>query len=194
MFSTNGKAVIPAITGSITTNPSKLMKTYLIYELSRVKQAAGKNAHIKSMILHEVVTDMALALNLDWLFNSYIDFMSKSKIRPGIHTRNLPYLLKKFDEWKIDVSKLTFLTPFNKIGFVMNPSKDVYEETLKRLPRGTQVIAMSILASGYLKPSDAISYVASFPNVTYIAVGESSKSQATETFKLLSELNNNFIH
>lgn len=188
LFSTNGKAVIPAIVGSLTTNPSTLMKTYLIYELSRVKKAAGKNAHLKSVILHEVVTDMALALNLKWVFQSYIDYMLKSKIRPGIHTRNLPYLLAKFDEWEIDTGQLTLLTPFNMIGFEMNPSKDACEKALQRLS-GTQVIAMSILASGYLKPSEAIRYVASVPNVTDLAVGVSSERQATETFKLLREQN-----
>lgn len=185
LFSSNGKAIAPAIVGGITTNPSKLMETYLIYELSRVKHAGGKNTCIKSAILHEVVTDMALALNLDWLFDSYINFMVKSKIRPGIHTRNLPYLLKKFSEWEIDTSQLTLLTPFNKIGFAMNPSKEAYEESLDSLPYGTQVIAMSILASGYLTPAEAIDYVSGFSKVTDLAVGVSSEQQAQETFRLL---------
>jgi hypothetical protein len=188
LLSANGKAIVPAVVGSLTINPSELMKTYFVYEISRVKHAAGKNAKIKSVILHEVVTDMALALDLDWLFSSYVDFMLKSKIRPGIHTRNLPFMLKKFDEWNIDVSKLAILTPFNKIGFEMNPSRAAFEDTLPRLSE-TQLIVMSILASGYLKPADAIDYVAGLPNVTDIAVGVSSERQAQETFKLLRAQN-----
>ena len=190
VFTTHGKAIAPAVVGSITANPSTLMKTYLIYELSRVKHAAGNSAHIKSIILHEVITDMALSLNFDWLFVSYVKFMLKNRIRPGLHTRNLPYLVKKLGEWGIDPIQLTILAPFNKIGFQMNPSKTDFEKTLESIS-GIKVIAMSILASGYLKPPEAISYVAGLPNLTHIAVGVSNEHQAIETFRLLREKKQN---
>jgi hypothetical protein len=190
VFSKNVKAVPSAIVGSIRADPSAFMKMYLLYELSRIKHFVGKNSHIKSVILHEVITDMALALNLDWLFVSYIDFFAKSKVRPGLHTRNLPYLVKKLERWGLDASKLTILTPFNKIGFEMNPSRYDCERVLENLS-GTQVIAMAIMASGYLNPSEAIEYVAGFPNITTLAVGVSSERQAFETFKILKEVNQN---
>ena len=44
---------------------------------------------------------------------------------------------------------------------------------------------MSILAAGYLKPSEAIDYVRKLPNANAVVVGVSNEQQARETFKLL---------
>jgi len=52
-------------------------------------------------------------------------------------------------------------------------------------------LAISILAAGYLSPSDAISYVATLPNVKGVAVGVSKEKHARETFRLLKEKLNN---
>jgi hypothetical protein len=189
VFSRNIIAVIPNIIGLIRTDPSAFLKTYLVYEISRVKSAAGKGANLKSVLLHEVITDMALALDLDKLFKSYIDFLSKSKIRPGFETRNFPYLIEKFQKWGIDMSAITITAPFNNVGFQMNPSKIDCENALQAVS-GAQIIAMSVLAAGYIKPSEAIHYLANLPNLTHVVVGVSKEQQAYETFKLLkSELN-----
>ncbi|MCW4044514.1 MAG: hypothetical protein NWE94_03240 [Candidatus Bathyarchaeota archaeon] len=182
------RVVAPVLFCGLRIDPETFMKTYLMYELSRIRRASSPNGHLKCVILHEVVTDMALALNFRWLFLSYIKFMLKSNVRPGIHTRNLPFLVKKFEEWAIDTSELAILTPFNSIGFEMNPSRIECEKALQNLSRA-QVIAMSILASGYLKPIEAIKYVAGIPQIKCIAVGVSSERQAVETFRLLNEQN-----
>ena len=47
------------------------------------------------------------------------------------------------------------------------------------------VIAMSILASGYIKPEEASKYLASLPNIKGVAVGVSKEKQAKETFAIL---------
>ncbi len=133
--------------GLLRANPSAFLKIYLIYEISRIKSAAGKDANLKSVLLHEVITDMALALNLDWFFKYYIKFFSKSKTRPGFETRNFPYLVQKFKEWHIDMNKLIITSSFNKIGFQMNPSQAECEKTLKEIPQA-EIIAMSIFSSG----------------------------------------------
>jgi hypothetical protein len=51
-------------------------------------------------------------------------------------------------------------TPFNKVGFLMNPSRTECEKASADLSEPT-VIAMSILAAGYLKPKEAINYLQS---------------------------------
>jgi hypothetical protein len=46
------------------------------------------------------------------------------------------------------------------------------------------LIAISILAAGYLKLDDAMEYIASLPNVKGAAVGVSKEKHARETFRL----------
>jgi len=186
LFSGNVKAIAMGLKGVIRTDPMALLKTYLIYEISRIKSSAGKQANLESVLLHEIITDMALALNLDWLFKSYVDFMLKLGIKPGFDTRNFAYLVNKFMEWGIDFNDIVIAAPFNRVGFQMNPSKKGYEEALASLGE-TNVIAISILAAGYLKPLEAIRYIESLPNIKGVAVGVSKEQHARETFKLLKD-------
>ena len=186
IFSSNAKVIALNIAGLIRFNPSALLRTYVAYELSRIKSSVRSNVCLKSVMLHEILTDMALALNMDKLFKSYIKFMEKSSVRPGFETRNFAYLVNKFREWNIDFSKITLTASFNKVGFQMCPSKDECEEALE-YAHEAEVIAMSILAAGYLKPKEAISYLENLQGLSGIVVGVSKERQATETFKVLRE-------
>ena len=191
IFSSNAKVIALNMGGLLRFNPSALLKTYVTYELSRIKSVVSDNVCLKSVMLHEIITDMALALNMDQLFKSYIKFMEKSGIRPGFETRNFAYLARKFSEWNIDSSKVTLTSSFNKVGFQMGPSKSECEEALERV-HGAEVIAMSILAAGYLKPADAVGYLADLQGISGIVVGVSKERQAIETFRVLREgLNKN---
>ena len=163
---------------------SSFLKAYIHYELSRIKSAAGRNACIKSILLHEIVTEMALAFNMDWFFRSYIKFMSGLGIQPGFETRNFAYLVSKFKEWQIDFGRVTITAPFNKIGFQMNPSKQACEESLQ-IAADSEIIAMSVLAAGYLKPPEAINYLRHLPNISGVVIGVSKELQAQEAFQLL---------
>ena len=49
------------------------------------------------------------------------------------------------------------------------------------------VIAMSVLASGYLDPAEAAEYIKKLPNLTGIVVGVSKEKHASETFRLFRE-------
>jgi hypothetical protein len=183
-LSANAKAVAIGIVGLIKADPSAFLKTYLLYEVARIRSAAAGNVRLESVLLHEIITDMALAFNLDWLFKSYVEFTLKSKIRPGFETRNFAYLVNKFREWRIDFGEVTIATPFNKVGFQMNPSRIACEESLGSVD-GSEVIAMSVLAAGYLKPQEAIDYLRILPNIKGVVVGVSKERHAEETFNLL---------
>jgi hypothetical protein len=185
IFSRNIITVAPSALGLIRADPKAFLRIYLIYEISRIKSAAGKGANLKSVLLHEVITDMALGLDLDWFFKYYIKFFSKSKTRPGFETRNFPYLIQKFKEWQIDTKNLIITCSFNKIGFQMNPSQEECEKTLKEIPQA-EIIAMSVLAAGYLKPFEAAQYIGKLSNISHVVVGVSKESQARETFNLLA--------
>jgi hypothetical protein len=174
------RATLSGFKGVMQMNPTDLLKTYLSYEISRIKSAAGSKKNITSIFLHEVITDMCIALNMKWLLVNYFEFLSEKKLVPGFHTRNFPLLLKKFDEWGMDPKKMLITTPFNKAGFQMNPSRKACEEALASLSDPV-VLAISVFAGGYFKPPEAFDYIASLDNIKGIVAGVSTKQQAIET-------------
>jgi hypothetical protein len=183
--SRNLSAIVSGFHGVLRMDPAALFKTYLLYELSRIRSSIGKQQNVDSVLLHEIITDMALALNLDWFCKTYINFLGEMGIKPGFETRNFAYLIKKFKEWKLDFTKISIVAPFNKIGFQMSPSKTECESALTEVPECT-VIAMSVLAAGYLPLSQSIQYIEGLTNLKGVVVGVSKEKHARETFRLLS--------
>ena len=171
---------------TITANPVSLMKAYLGYELSRLDSYVSKKVQIGSVLLHQLVTDLALALNMDWLFKEYVAFLSKKRITPGFNTGNFAYLVKKFNEWEIDLNAVIILAPFNNVGFQMAPSVEDCENALRTLPAPV-VIAISVLAAGFVKPKAAAEYVAGLPNIKGVAAGVSKEIHAKDTFRYFSK-------
>ena len=182
------KAALNGVTGVLRSDPAALLKAYLFYEVSKIRSAvrAGKGLKISSVMLHEVVTDMALGLNLDWVFKTHIEAMHDRGITPGFDTRNYPMLVDKLGNWGIDLSRIIVATPFNTIGFQMAPSRASCEETLAK-NGGPDVIAFSILASGRITLQEATEYINTLPNLRGVAVGVSKEHQARETFGFLRD-------
>jgi aryl-alcohol dehydrogenase-like predicted oxidoreductase len=79
------------------------------------------------------------------------------------------------------------MSPFNKIGFQMNPSREACE-LVARKTRNLDLIAMSILSSGMLGLDEALAYIKSFPEIRSVVVGASSEEHAKATFGALREL------
>ena len=174
------------IEGILTMDPASLLKTYLSYEISRIT-STNKKAKLESLMLHQLITDMALALDLDWLFKSYVEFLEKRKITPGFNTGNFSFLVNKFFDWGINLEKLVIAAPFNKIGFQMTPSIDECEKTLKMMPE-PNVIAISILAAGSIGPKEAADYLQTLPNIMGVSIGISKEKHARETFRVFKTL------
>lgn len=173
--------------GVLTAEPANLLKTYLSYEISRIKSAAQKKARLDSLMLHQLITDLALALDLEWVFKSYVAFLANRKIMPGFNTGNFPFLVNKFVDWGINLEHVVIAAPFNKVGFQMTPSLEECEKTLKTLP-APNVIAISILAAGYISPPEAADYLRALPNIKGVSIGVSKERHAKETFNAFKNL------
>ena len=186
VFSGNLRAVASGLNGVLRSDFGSLIKTYLLYEVSRVRRSAGGKAKLESILLHQLITDLCLGLGLDHILKFYIEFALKAGIIPGFNTGNFALLVKKFKEWNMDLENVIIAAPFNKVGFQMVPSRLKCEKALASMPK-PNVLAISILAAGYLKPAEAIDYIASLPNIKGVAVGVSKEKHANETFKLLRE-------
>jgi hypothetical protein len=184
LFSGNFGAVFSGLNGVLRAKPISLMRAYLAYEISRIKSAP--HARLNCVLLHQLVTDVCLGFNLDWLFRAYVDFILDKGIKPGFNTGNFAFLVKKFREWHINLEDVVIAAPFNKVGFQMVPSREECEKALASLPK-PNVLAISILAAGYLKPEEAADYIAGLSNIKGVAVGVSKERHASETFKLLRD-------
>jgi hypothetical protein len=186
VFSGNFRAVVSGLNGVVRSDLASLFKTYLLYEVSRVRRSAGGRVELESVLLHQLMTDLCLGLGLDWVFKFYTEFLLKIRITPGFNTGNFALLVKKLGEWDINLEDVVIAAPFNKVGFQMVPSKEECEKALAGLPK-PNVLAISILAAGYLKPEEAVDYIAGLPNIKGVAVGVSKERHANETFKLLKD-------
>jgi hypothetical protein len=176
------KAIFEGVTGVASMNWEPLMRSYIRYELSRIKRVISQSS-VESIMLHEIVTDMALSLNISELFISYIEFVKGLKCTPGFETRNFVLLVDRFRDWGVDLNEVDIAAPFNSVGFQMNPSQQICEATLASL-NNSNVIAISVLAAGYLTPNNAFEYIKKL-NLKGVAIAVSNESQASETFKSL---------
>jgi hypothetical protein len=177
-----------ALKGIVAADAGALLEAYLLYELRRLRSVAPKLDRPVCLLLHEVVTDTALALRAKWLFSEHMRFCTAHGIRPGFETRNFAYLVKELTDWEISLRGLVIAAPFNRIGFQMAPSRERSEEVLAGLPHGLDVIAFSVLAGGYLGVLEAAEYVASLPNVRGVVVGISKREHVDTTVRVLREV------
>ncbi|MFA5628913.1 MAG: hypothetical protein WC958_01410 [Dehalococcoidales bacterium] len=181
----NLKAIYYGFKGVLLQNPKALMKAYLYHEIFKIQTVLKSKHGPNCFLLHEIVTEMALSLKMGWLFQSFIKFMSGMGIQPGFITRNPVLLIQNLLELEIDLTQTVIVAPFNKAGFQMNPTREECEEILEKIPQ-TEVIAMSILAGGYLKPDEAIRYINEIPQIKGVVIGVSSVKHAAD-FKFFKE-------
>jgi hypothetical protein len=186
VFSGDVKNLLTGLKGLLYADLAALLETYVRFEVSRIRSASRKKMILESVFIHEVLTEMALAMKLKRIFKSYIKFMNKSGITPGFETRNFAYLVHRFKEWDIDFADVLIATPLNRVGFQMNPSRIDCEKALAEIPT-PNVIAMSTMAAGYLTLPEAISYIQTLPNLRGLVAGVSKEQHARETFRLLRE-------
>jgi hypothetical protein len=162
-----------------------ILKTYLDAELKGYLNVKPKNAVLRSVLLHEVLTDLCLALGETEILNVFAQHMhDKYHVQPGFVTYNLPRFVKLFQEAAIHLKDIVIMTPFNSAGYQMSPSRHSCEVCLSSLSE-SNVIGMSVMAGGYLKLDEAIDYVRSLPHLSGVAVGASSKEHAHNTFTRL---------
>lgn len=182
------KALVGGGLSALRSDPLKMMKTYLEAELSLFSKVLPKYAKLKSVFLHEILTELIISFELKDLAKEYFDFVKDSLgIMPGFVTRNFPRFVDFAEKVRFDMSDVVIMTPFNKIGFQMNPSKESCEKKLSAYPY-LNVIAMSVMAAGYTNISDAIAYLSQWGTNVSCVVGVSTKEHARETFSKLKSV------
>jgi hypothetical protein len=170
---------------ALRLDPFGLFSAYLDAELKGYLSVKPKNATLRGVLLAEVATDLCLGFGETHLLNQFAQHVRyRYDVLPGFVTYNLPRFVRLFDEAELSLKDVIIMTPFNSLGYQMSPSRDACERSLASLQQG-HVIAMSILAGGYLKLDEAVSYVSGLPNLFGVAVGVSSKEHSQNTFTKL---------
>jgi len=185
------KTLLKGGISAATLDPVKLLKFYTEVEIERYLRIKPKTATLRSILLHEVVTDLALAFSSRTLFIEYDKHIRKKfHVTPGYVTRNFARFVQFFHESNMSLKDTVIMTPFNKAGFQMNPSREKCEAALSSINHEGNVIAMSVLAGGYLTLDEARDYLQSLRNISGAIVGVSSKQHAQTTFRAFSKLLN----
>ncbi len=169
--------------GYLTGDFDKILEILIDFELKMFK-----GLKVKAIFLHNGLTDLAVSLNLYSILKLYSDYIKTHySVTPGFCTVNYPRLISLFKNNNHE--KPLVMAPFNLAGYQMSPSKKKCEEALNSF--SADVIAMSTLASGYVRPDDAYQYLYSLPNIKSTVVGVSSKAHAIETFQAIKKYSKN---
>jgi len=181
------KAIFDSGISALRLDPLGVMKTYLDMELKSYLNAKTRNARLRSVLLHEVITDLCLGLRDAHLLDAFAQHIrEKYHASPGFVTYNIVRFVELFRKAGLTTNDVVIMAPFNSVGYQMSPSKHSCEACLPSLSE-SNVIAMSIMAGGYLKLDEAIDYIRTLPNLSGIAVGVSSKEHARNTFTRLRD-------
>jgi hypothetical protein len=180
------RTVIETGFSALKLDPIGLMKSYLDLELQPYLNVKPEKSGIRSVLLHEVVTDLCLGLRNVRMLDAFAQHIrERYHAKPGFVTYNLVRFAEVFRQAGLALEGITIMTPFNSIGYQMSQSRQSCEDCLSTLDE-SDVIAMSILAGGYSNLDEAVNYISGLPKLSGIAVGVSSQEHARETFAKLT--------
>jgi hypothetical protein len=157
----------------------KLMEIFIDAEM---KMFQGISTPV--IFIQNVIVDMILGLKAYDAFRAFDDYIRKKyDAEPGYITMNMPALLDALNS--IGIENPIICSSINKIGFRMSGGKEIYEKYLRE--KEFRPIAMQVLASGALRPKEAIEYLGNFPRIESVLFGASSKGHIRETKELIEK-------
>jgi hypothetical protein len=136
------------------------------------------------VFLQNIVTDLVQGLgSVDALAIFAAHVRKRYRAEPGFITMNLPKLLPMLKDAGI-VNPIVCAN-VNKAAFRMSGGIDAYRAAARANP--ARVIAMSVFASGSIKPREAIDWVVQEPYVSSIVFGASSRGNIESSVKLIQD-------
>lgn len=141
-----------------------------------------RDLEVKVVFLQNIVTDLLLGFGVRDVFLAFVSYIKeKYEVEPGFVSLNMPKLV----EFLLDcgIENPIVCSAINKAGYFMNPDIETYEKILRE--NSFRPIAMSIFASGAIKPKEAVEYACRQPAIQSIVFGASSKQHIIETKELI---------
>lgn len=147
---------------------------------AEMKMFKGLNTPV--IFVQNVVTDLILGLGFNEAFRIFADHIrNRYGAEPGFITMNTPKLVPVLEE--LGIKNPIVCSNINKIGFRMSGGMEAYEQTLRN--HEFRAIAMSVFASGALRPDEAIEWICEQPNIESIVFGASSRGNIRNTRELV---------
>jgi hypothetical protein len=168
--------------GGMTLFEKDMIKVMQLLVDVEMKMFRGLN--VKVVFLQNIVTDLLLGFRAKEAFVGFVAYLKdKYGLEAGFNSLNMPMLVDFLHECGIE--NPIVCSSINKAGYFMNPDKDAYERALKE--KEFRAMAMSILASGGIKPREAVEYVCNQKAIQSIVFGASSRQHILETVNLIQE-------
>ena len=180
--STTGEIFSMLTKGSATLFEKDMIK--VMQMLVDLEMKIFRDLNVKVVFLQNIVTDLLLGFGVKEVFVAYHAYIKeKFGVEPGFVSMNLPRLV----EFLLDcgIENPIVCSAINKAGYFMNPSIEAYESAIQEKP--FRPIAMSVLASGAIRPEEAIAYVCRQPEIQSVVFGASSRAHIAETKKLIDK-------
>jgi hypothetical protein len=183
----NPSAVSRIVASTLTLNPKKFVELFIEAELLPYLDILPKD-RVKSVLMHEVLTELLIAFNLADLLECLDKFIRKRlKIAYGLETRNISQLHTWLDG--IGYYPEYIMTPINPLGYQMAYSKERAEEAILALNSRSKIIVINILASGAITLDEAIEYLSKFKDMIYAITSASIRpGRIRSNFQKLSVL------
>jgi hypothetical protein len=163
--------------GVVSQNVNSLMGMLVDAEMARFSDTSHP-----IVFMQNVVTDLMLGLGLDELLVAFHGYVrERYDAEAGFITMNLPLLVDRLEA--AGLKNPIVCSTINKIGFRMSGGVDRYREVLRE--RRCRAIAMSVFASGAIRPADAIDWVCRLDGVESIVFGASTPDHIKETKELI---------
>jgi hypothetical protein len=147
---------------------------------AEMKMFSGLNTPV--IFVQNVVVDLLLGMGFHEAFRIFANHIrDRYGAEPGFITMNMPMLVPVLE--KLGIENPIVCSNINKIGFRMSGGMEAYERTLKN--HRFRAIAMSVFASGALKPDEAIQWICEQPNIESIVFGASGRGNIASTRDLV---------
>jgi hypothetical protein len=147
---------------------------------AEMKRFAGVRTPV--VFVQNVVTDLLLGLKLHPLLAAFDRHVrERYGAEAGFITMNLPRLVDALEE--AGVENPIVCATVNSAGFRMSGGIEAYRAVLRA--GRCRAIAMSVLASGALRPEEAVPWVCGLPGVEAIVFGASTAEHVRHTKALI---------
>ena len=135
-FTDKAKVLLSSGISAATFDSVRMLNTFVDMQLANIRNF--KDVRLRTVLLHEIITDLGISFQTKQLFDSYVRHIRDNyDAMPGFVTRNFVRFVRYFQEARLSLEDTVIMTPFNAIGFQMNPSKETCERCLSTLLKGT---------------------------------------------------------
>ncbi len=172
------EAFVRGARSTVTKDLSELMKMLVDAEL-----APFSRVPTPIVFLQNVVADLLLGLGMGELLAEFADYVeSRYGVEAGYFTMNMPQMVSALKA--NGIANPIICCNYNAAGFRMCGGIEAYDKTLEN--EEFRCIAMSVLASGALRPEPAIRWICERPEIKSIVFGASSRANIAQTVELIN--------